>query len=168
MVFEPSVGPRCVTTVAAHVENSVALHKLTFGEFHKCVVLLRIFALESSYSGECPAGSALGLIRDGIDDTLDGPVDGAHAGIGSLEVFNLLIKFSIIAHNVTGELLLFLLSPSGHEVVADSGSLTIGVVDLVHLLVELGEDVVTEVEFFDSSIAEIEVSYVLHELLHHI
>jgi len=85
-------------------------------------VLLRIFALESSYSGECPAGAALGLIPNGIDLALINPVDDA-AGVAicSLEVFNLLIKFIIITRNVTGHPLLFSLCPGGHEVVADSG-----------------------------------------------
>jgi len=97
------------------------------------------------------------LVLDGVHGTVGSPVDST--SIALLENFLVTLSEAI----VTKETLLLTISPSGEEVVANGRGSVRGAVDLNDFLVALFEEIHSEVELLDGTVAEALASDVLHE-----
>lgn len=121
-------GVALPATVAA-VRGLVAGDDLLLGEGEELTGLEEVGTLNGAGGGESPAGTASGLVLDGVNGTLGSPVDGI-GELGVIEDDNVLglVQLTLVAE----DLLVLVVGPGGHEVVADGegGLLSVDLLDL--------------------------------------
>jgi len=135
-----SVGLEVVEGVAlpatvATVGGLVARDNLLLREGEEGASLEEVSTLDGAGGGESPAGTASSLVLDGVNGTLGSPVDGV-GEVGGIELNNVLglVVLALVAE----ELLVLVVSPGGHVVVADGEGVLLGV-DLLDLSILDGE-----------------------------
>jgi len=115
-------------TLAA-VGGRVARDNLLLGKGEELTGLEEVGTLKSAGGGESPAGTALSLVLDGVNGTLGSPVDLSRV-LGVIEDDNVL---GLVGLDLgTEELLVLLMGPGRHVVVANSEGGLLGV-DLLDL-----------------------------------
>lgn len=120
----------------ATIGGLVARDNLLLGEGEELAGLEEVSTLDGAGGGEGPAGTASGLVLDGVDGTLGSPVDlsGEIGGVENLHVLDGVVLGALEAE----ELLVLLMGPGGELVVAELEGVLSGV-DLLDLLVLDGE-----------------------------
>jgi len=117
----------------ATVGGLVARDNLLLGEGEELATLEEVSTLDSAGGGEGPAGTASGLVLDGVDGTLGSPVDGVGevGGVENLDVLGL-----VGLDSGTEELSVLLMGPGGELVVADGEGVLLGVLGLDELILD--------------------------------
>ena len=104
----------------------------------------------------------MSLVLDWVDGTLGSPVDGV-GEVGDIEDLNVLGEVSVSWHLESEELLVLVMSPGGELVVSNGEGVSLLGVDLLDLLVLLGEELHSEGVLLLGSIGLSEGSDVLVE-----
>jgi len=149
-------------STVASVGSGVAVDELLLGEGEELSGLDEVVSLDGGGGREGPAGSALSLVLHGVDGSLGSPVDGVgevlgveDGGLGELKGGGGLVSEESLVLEVG----------HGGELVVSDGEGVLGGVDLLDLLVLLGELLESEVVLLGGSEGESELGDVLDEVL---